>query len=45
MVPGTMPQANRVYTVMFNSGSGLIGQGSVVSVVIGDFKAEHLIVE
>lgn len=42
---GTLPQANRVYTVMFNSGGGLIQQGSVVTVVIGDFKAEHLTVQ
>lgn len=42
---GTLPQADRVYTVMFNTGGGLIAQGSKVSVVIGDFKAEHLIVE
>lgn len=42
---GTMPQDDRVYTVMFNSGGGLIQPGSKVSVVIGDFKAEHLIVE
>ncbi len=42
---GTKPQKDRVYTVMFNSGGGLIQQGSVVTVVIGDFKAEHLIVE
>jgi hypothetical protein len=30
---------------MFNTGAGLIRQGSTVSVVIGDFKAEHLTVE
>ena len=42
---GTKPQKDRVYTVMFNTGGGLIQQGSQVSVVIGDFKAEHLIVE
>ena len=42
---GTLPQADRVYTVMFNTGGGLIQQGSAVTVVIGDFKAEHLIVE
>ena len=42
---GTLPQADRVYTVMFNTGGGLIAQGSKVSVVIGDFKAEHLTVE
>ena len=42
---GTKPQKDRVYTVMFNTGGGLIQQGSAVTVVIGDFKAEHLIVE
>jgi hypothetical protein len=42
---GTLPQADRVYTVMFNTGGGLIAQGSQVTVVIGDFKAEHLVVE
>ncbi len=42
---GTLPKANRVYTVMFNTGGGLIKQGSKVSVIIGDFKAEHLTVE
>ena len=42
---GTKPKDDRVYTVMFNSGDGLIQPGSAVTVVIGDFKAEHLIVE
>ena len=42
---GTKPKRDRVYTVMFNTGGGLIQQGSAVTVVIGDFKAEHLIVE
>lgn len=42
---GTKPKDDRVYTVMFNSGNGIIQPGSRVTVVIGDFKAEHLIVE
>jgi hypothetical protein len=42
---GTQPKDDRVYTVMFNSGNGIIQPGSRVTVVIGDFKAEHLIVE
>lgn len=42
---GTKHQENRVYTVMFNTGGGLVKQGSSVTVVIGDFKAEHLTVE
>ena len=42
---GTRHQENRVYTVMFNTGGGLVKQGSAVAVVIGDFKAEHLTVE
>jgi len=42
---GTKHQENRVYTVMFNTGGGLVKQGSMVTVVIGDFKAEHLTVE
>lgn len=42
---GTKHQENRVYTVMFNTGGGVVKQGSMVTVVIGDFKAEHLTVE
>jgi hypothetical protein len=42
---GQKPTAGRVYAVMFNSGGGVVKQGSAVTVVIGDFRAENLIVE
>lgn len=42
---GTKPQAGRVYPVIFTSGGGIVKQGSLVTVVLGDFRAEDLIVE
>jgi len=41
---GTMPAADRVYAVMFKSGGGIVKQGSLVTVVLGDFRAENLTV-
>ena len=42
---GTKPKEGRVYSVLFDNNSGLIRKGSLVTVVISDFKAENLIVE
>jgi predicted kinase len=42
---GTKAQTNRVYTVMFSNEGRLIQKGSKVTVVIGEFKAENLVVE
>lgn len=42
---GTAPKADRVYAVMFTSGGRTIKKGSQVTVVIGDFKVENLVVE
>ena len=42
---GSAPKADRVYTVMFTSGGGVIRPGSKVTVVIGEFRAENLVVE
>ena len=36
------PKANRNYVVLFGNTQKIIQQGSRVTVVIGDFKAEHL---
>jgi hypothetical protein len=37
--------ANRQYLVMFACPGGVVNRGDRVTVVIGDFKAEHLVVE
>jgi hypothetical protein len=42
---GTKAQSNRVYTVMFSNEGRLIQKGSKVTVVIGEFKVENLVVE
>jgi hypothetical protein len=42
---GQKPTAGRIYTVMFSSGAGVVRQGSAVTVVIGEFRAENLVVE
>ena len=42
---GTKPKEGRVYSVLFDNMSGLINKGSLVTVVISDFKAEHLPVQ
>jgi hypothetical protein len=39
------PKEGRIYWMFFGNHTGLISQGSQVSVVIGDFKAENLRVE
>jgi len=39
------PEANRQYCVVFSTPQGLVSRGDKVSVVIGDFKAEHVTVE
>lgn len=42
---GTLPIEGRTYAVMFNNESGLIHKGSMVTVVIGEFRAENLTVQ
>ena len=39
------PEAGKVYFVMFKNPNGFIKSGSKVTVVIGHFKAEHLVVD
>lgn len=39
------PEANRVYFILFSNAGDLIKSGSKVSIVMGDFKAENLLVE
>jgi hypothetical protein len=39
------PLANHTYFVMFSNPATLVKKGDQVTVVIGDFKAEHLTVE
>jgi len=39
------PEAGKVYFVMFQNPNGFVKPGSKVTVVIGDFKAEHLVVD
>jgi len=39
------PKAGRSYWMFFGNGSKLIKKGDEVSVIIGDFKAERLVVE
>lgn len=44
-VPNSKPKENRVYFVLFGNAGGLVKVGSLVNVVIGDFKAENLVVQ
>jgi hypothetical protein len=37
--------ANRQYIVLFACPGGIVNRGDRVTVVIGDFKAEHLVIE
>ena len=39
------PQEGRIYWMFFGNHTGLIKQGSAVTVVIGEFKVENLVVE
>lgn len=40
-----MPQEGRIYWMFFGNSDGLIKTGSKVTITIGDFKVENLIVE
>ena len=42
---GTKPKADKVYEIMFANNVGVIKRGSEVTVVIGEFRAENLVVE
>ena len=39
------PEAGRIYFILFNNTGDLVQPGTRVTIVIGDFKAEHLVVE
>jgi hypothetical protein len=39
------PEVNRQYLVMFSNTGKIVTKGSLVTVVIGDFKAENIIVQ
>ncbi|MBI4773234.1 MAG: hypothetical protein HY788_03470 [Deltaproteobacteria bacterium] len=39
------PIINRVYVILFSNAGGLVRRGDTMTVVIGDFRAEHLKVE
>ena len=39
------PEANRVYFILSSNAGDLIKSGSKVSIVMGNFKAENLLVE
>ena len=39
------PQADRVYFILFSNPGGFVKSGNRVTVVIGDFKAENIVVE
>ena len=39
------PQEGRIYWMFFGNGRGLVRPGSKVAVVIGDFRAENLVVQ
>lgn len=43
--PSNPPQGNRNYFVLFANPGKFVKPGSEVSIVIGDFKVEHLKVE
>ncbi|MBW1710819.1 MAG: hypothetical protein JRG97_14255 [Deltaproteobacteria bacterium] len=38
------PQAGRIYFVLFANGNGLVQEGDKVTVIIGDFRAENVLV-
>ena len=40
-----MPQEGRIYWMFFGNSGGLVKSGSKVTITIGDFKVENLIVE
>ena len=40
-----MPQEDRIYWMFFGNSDGLIKSGDKVTVVIGDFRAENLVVQ
>jgi hypothetical protein len=40
-----MPQEGRIYWMFFGNSGGLIKTGSKITITIGDFKVENLIVE
>ncbi len=39
------PETDRVYFILFGNSRGLVKKGSKVSVVVGDFKVEDLVVQ
>ena len=39
------PKAGKNYFILFNNSRGAMTKGSKVTLVIGDFKVEHLVVE
>ncbi len=39
------PETDRVYFILFGNSKGWVKKGSRVTVVVGDFKAENLVVE
>jgi hypothetical protein len=39
------PEANRIYFVLFNNSGGLFRDGSEVTVTLGEFKMENVVVE
>jgi len=39
------PQEGRIYWMFFGNGGGLVKPGSKITVVIGDFRAENLVVQ
>jgi hypothetical protein len=39
------PEAGRIYFILFNNTGDLVQSGNKVTIVSGDFKAEHLVVE
>lgn len=39
------PEAGRIYFILFNNTGDLVQSGNRVTIVSGDFRAEHLVVE
>ena len=39
------PEAGRIYFILFNNTGDLVQSGNKVTIVSGDFRAEHLVVE
>jgi hypothetical protein len=39
------PEAGRIYFILFNNTGDLVQSGNKVTIVSGDFKADHLVVE